>query len=89
MIKYYLPVDKAMTVYEDKLTFQGSNDGSTWTDYHTADGNVHTGWNYVSWDSNKPKHRYFRFKGSGSNACVINEAELHGVEAIDSSDTTY
>jgi hypothetical protein len=83
MVKFFLPVDKAMTVYDDKLKFQGSDDGSTWVDYHTADGNTHTGWNYVTWDTNKPKHRYFRFSGSGANSCVINEVELHGVEAID------
>jgi len=89
MIKFFLPVDKAMTVYDGKLKFQGSTDGSTWVDYHTADGNTHTGWNYVSWDTDKPKHRYFRFSGSGASSCVINEVELHGVEAIDSAADAY
>jgi len=77
--------------WENLLKFQGSNDGTTWSDLYTADGNVHSGWNYVQWDdaTTKPKHRYFRFKGSGAGACIINDAELHGVETIDDSASTY
>jgi hypothetical protein len=93
-IRFFLPVTQATSTYEGKLKFQGSNDASSWTDIYQADGNVHSGWNYVQWDSSdstvtQPKYRHYRFEGTGAGACLINEAELHGVETIDDSSSTY
>jgi hypothetical protein len=34
----------------DKLKFQGSMDGESYTDIFAADLNIHEGWNYHSWN---------------------------------------
>jgi hypothetical protein len=92
-VRFFLPVTQATSTYEDELKFQGSSDGSTWTDLYTADGNVHAGWNYAQWDTStgatQPKYRHYRFQGTGAGACLINEAELHGVETIDDASNTH
>jgi len=71
-----------INAFSDKLKFQSSDDGNTWTDIYTVDENVHTGWNYEEWTENQPKHQYYRFAGTGSQGCHLNEIELWGVETI-------
>ena len=48
--------------------------------------NIHDGWNYHKWeDGSNPKYRYYRFSGSTSGGCLINEIKMTGVETIDDS----
>ena len=69
----------------DVLTFQGSQDGLTYTDLFVVDQNVHDGWNYFKWDNGtvEPKFRYYRFSGQNKGSCLINEIKFSGVETID------
>jgi len=39
------------TYLVDNLKFQGSMDGTTYTDIFAVDQNIHEGWNYMSWPS--------------------------------------
>jgi hypothetical protein len=81
--------DKAELV--NITTFQGSNDNTTFTTLFTVDENLHSGWNYHIWESadEYPKYRYYRFHGTSSGACAINEITFTGVETIDNEDSTY
>jgi len=49
----------------DTTTFEGSNDGTTYTTLFTVDENLHTGWNYYKWEdaADYPKYRFYRFAG--------------------------
>lgn len=70
--------------------FQGSNDGTTFTDIFTFGDEVHEGWNYYKYDSGSElKYRHYRFYGSTSNSCIIGEIGFKGIEVIDSSATSY
>ena len=77
--------------FMDITTFQGSNDGSTYTDLFTMDVNLHEGWNYFKWEdaADQPRYRYYRFYAQQVGGCKINEITLTGVETIDNSDSSY
>jgi len=78
------------TPFVDNLIFQGSDDGSTWTDLWTIDANIHEGWNDFNWeDGSEPAYNKFRFAGSASGACRVGEIKLSGIEAIQSTATSY
>jgi len=81
--------DKAELV--NITTFQGSSDNITFTTLFTVDENLHSGWNYHMWESadEYPKYRFYRFYGTSSDACAINEITFTGVETIDNEDSTY
>ena len=63
----------------------GSEDGINFMDLYVFDENVHTGWNYIEWFdfAEKPKFRFYRFEGSASKACNVNEIEFYGAEVLD------
>ena len=89
-MKFYLPVNiNKANYYVDRLTFQGSNDGTTFTDLYVADDLVHTGWNYVEWRNadSMPKYKMYRFKSNRRGGCIINEIQLYGQETIDDETT--
>jgi len=48
-MKYFLHNDMKQSDYTGNLKFQGSNDGTTYTDLYTAPEDVHSGWNYIAW----------------------------------------
>jgi len=93
-MKYFMGDITDITLYKDKLKFQGSNDnstGTTWTDLHIADDNIHEGWNYVDFNETGtlPKYRFYRMYSSTSNGCLVNEIKFTGVETVDNSDSAY
>jgi hypothetical protein len=57
--------DLSKSLFSNVTVFQGSNDGTTYTDIFTINDNVHEGWNYQRWESSDlyPKYRFFRFSG--------------------------
>lgn len=86
----YIVSDIKKDNFIDVLSFEGSDDGSTYTSLFTADYNVGSGWNAHEFDSAAPpKYKYYRFKGTAANSCLLNEIQLYGVETIDNSDTDY
>jgi hypothetical protein len=88
-VKYILS-DTAKDNFIDKLAFEASNDGTTYTNLFTVDYNVGSGWNTHEFASTAlPKYKYYRFKGDGAKSCRMNEIQLYGVETIDDSATTF
>jgi len=81
-MRVYLPGNLAKSLYIDKLSFEGSNDGVSFDNLYTVDNNAHTGWNYQEWPENMPAYNVYRFKGSSSGACKIGEVELFGIESM-------
>ena len=74
----------------DNLVFQGSNDGSTFTDLWTIDKSVHEGWNSKDFESgSEPAYNIYRFQGKTSGSCRVGEVKLHGIESISSTATSY
>lgn len=90
-MKYFMTNIDNLALYVDILKFQGSNDNATWTELHSADDNIHEGWNYVDWkeSSSNPKFRFYRFFANSSSGCLVNEVKFTGVETVDNSDATY
>ena len=72
------------------LIFQGSNDGTTFTDLWTIDASVHEGWNSIDFDSgSQPAYNIYRFQGKVSGSCRIGEIRLHGIESIDDNNASF
>jgi len=70
----YIVSDIAKDYFIDKLAFEASNDGTTYTNLFTVDYNVGSGWNTHEFESTAlPKYKFYRFKGSGSKSCKLNE----------------
>jgi len=89
-VRFYLGDKRGMSKYASITKFQGSSDGTTYTDLFTFDENVHTGWNYHEWEADKhPKYRFYRFYGAEKYSCAISEAELTGVETIDDTQDVH
>jgi len=90
-VRFFLGSRHEKTKYVDKTKFQGSIDGKTFTDIFTFDENIHSGWNYREYNTSatQPKYRFYRFYSDSKYACEISEAELTGVESIDSSTDTH
>jgi len=49
-VKYFMRDIISKDVFVNTTTFQGSIDGSTYTDLFTLDDNLHEGWNYFKWE---------------------------------------
>lgn len=76
--------------FVDNLVFEGSDDGSNWTNLWTIDANIHEGWNEFDWeDGEEPAYNSYRFFGSSSGACRVGEVRLNGIEAIQSTATSH
>jgi hypothetical protein len=86
-VKFFLGDIQNKAAYENKVKFQGSQDGTTYIDIFTVDENVHEGWNYHTWEneSEYQKYRFYRFFGEESGSCIINEIQFTGVETIESN----
>ena len=73
-----------------KLKFQGSANGSTWTDIFVVGQEIHEGWNYYNYPAGQElKYRYYRFYGTTWGSCIVGEISLRGYEVIDSTADTY
>jgi IPT/TIG domain len=73
-----------------QLKFQGSQDGSTWTDIFTVGEEIHEGWNYHNYPAGQElKYRFYRFFGLGYYSCMVGEVSLRGYEVIDNVDSSY
>ena len=59
-------------------TFEGSNDGNTWTNLATIDQTIHSGWNILASSQTTP-YRYIRFAHKNVSQCNIAEIELYGI----------
>jgi hypothetical protein len=83
-VKYFMGNIASKATYSGILKFQGSDDGTTWTDLFAADDNIHEGWNYYEWTdaASKPRHNQYRFYAAGASACRINEVKFTGVETV-------
>jgi hypothetical protein len=76
--------------YADNLIFQGSNDGETYTDIFTVGKEIHEGWNYYDFEVDEmPAYRFYRFYGTESGSCTVNEVHLFGVEVIQDENSSY
>lgn len=86
---YNLPSNKALVA--NKLKFQGSMDGTKYTDIFTVGDNVMEGWNYYTWDNlvDYQQYRYYRFKGETSYACRMTEIKFRGVETVANNAEDY
>jgi len=62
-VKVFLnEINRATTIkyFVNKLEFQGSADGKTYTKLWRADVTFHAGWNYIKFDT-PVKYRFYRF----------------------------
>lgn len=83
-VKYFMGNIASKATYSGVLKFQGSDDGTTFTDLFSADDNIHEGWNYHEWTdaADKPRYNQYRFYAAGASACRINEVKFTGVETV-------
>jgi len=87
-VRYFMNRMKdKQTNFVDKLKFQSSSDGSTWTDVFAADAYLREGWNTYEADS-AIKAQYYRFYSATKEACQIGEVELWGTVVEDLSATS-
>jgi hypothetical protein len=76
--------------FVNKLIFQGSQTGTTWTNLFTVGEEIHEGWNYYNFASGQElKNRYFRFYGTSTGSCLVGELSIRGYEVIDSNSSSY
>lgn len=62
--KFYIGSVGDYAPYANKVTLQGSDDGSSYTDIYTFDEDVHEGWNiYSDFTESSTYYRYYRFYG--------------------------
>lgn len=87
-VRYFMNkmIDK-QTNYVGKLKFQGSSDGTTWTDIFVADRYMREGWN-VHTPTTAVKYQYYRFFSATKGACQVGEIELWGNIVEDSTSTS-
>jgi hypothetical protein len=84
-VRWYMGDISNKEVFNAITKFQGSIDGTTYTDLFTLDDNLHEGWNYHNWEAaSEPKFRFYRFSGTVVGSCNINEIKFTGVETVDS-----
>jgi hypothetical protein len=80
-------------LFVNTTTFQGSADGTTYTDLFQMDENLHEGWNYFKWEelADQPRFRFYRFyaDADAQGACAINEIAFTGVETIDDDQSSH
>lgn len=89
-VKFFINEMIDKSPYVGSLIFQGSDNGVDFTDLWTIDAGVHEGWNSHDFeDIGQPAFNIYRFQGSAPGACRIGEVKLHGVESINSSESSY
>ena len=88
-VKFFINQLTDKTPFNGNLKFQGSDDGTTFTDLFTVDLSVHEGWNTYDFETNKPSYNIYRFQGAESGSCRVGEVKLHGKESIDNDSTSY
>ena len=88
-VKFFINQLTDKTPFNGNLKFQGSDDGTTFTDLFTVDLSVHEGWNTYDFETNKPSYNIYRFQGAQSGSCRIGEVKLDGIESINSDATSY
>jgi hypothetical protein len=78
------------TNFVGQLSFQGSNDGTTYQTIFTVSEEIHEGWNYKTFNpGQEPKYRFYRFFGKAIGSCQVGEIAFRGVEVIDSTSSSY
>jgi hypothetical protein len=60
-VKFFINQLTDKTPFNGNLKFQGSDDGTTFTDLWTIDLGVHEGWNSKDFETNKPSYNIYRF----------------------------
>ena len=50
-VKWFMGDINDKSIFNATTKFQGSNDGTTYTDIFAFDDNLHEGWNYHTWES--------------------------------------
>jgi hypothetical protein len=91
-VKYFINYIDNRDQYEENLAFEGSMDGTTYTELFVVGGDVHEGWNYVDFEQGSyPNYRFYRFRGlGGSNGpCRIHELTFKGNEVIQDTGSSY
>lgn len=75
--------------YDGYLRLQGSQDGSTWTDLHTYDTEIHEGWNTIFAEEGSPfSYKTFRFRGAVAGSCRVGEVQLIGLQVLASTQSS-
>jgi len=89
-VKYFYTNINNKNDVAGKLTFQGSNDKTKFTDIFTVGDDVKEGWNshVKQFEVNYLKYRYYRFKGTRTS-CRLGEIKLKGVETIKDTQNKY
>jgi hypothetical protein len=89
-VKFYMNAFTPST-FIGQLSFQGSNDGTSYTTIFTVGSEIHTGWNYYNYaeDGTEPIYRYYRLAGAGAGSCVVGELVLTGQVAIKDTNANY
>lgn len=76
-----------ITPFVNRLTLQGSSGDGVYRDIWTLDESVHKGWNSQSFrkDARPPAYKAYRFRGTSRGSCRVGEAQLIGIETLESS----
>ena len=85
-------ISDSNTVYQKgSLTLSGSDDGVSFTTIEViSESNIHQGWNIVAYDGvTRPSYNIYKLEGSETNSCRIGEVVFKGIQAIDSTASTY
>ena len=89
-VKFFINQLTTKVPFNNELVFQGSDDGTTFTDLWTVDASVHEGWNSHDFEEGaQPSYNIYRFQGKQSGSCRVGEVKLHGKESIDNDSTSY
>lgn len=87
-VRYFLgTMTDKQTNCVDKVRFQSSLDGSTWTDVFTGGILMRKGWNVHNFIATESS-QFFRMKVDNMAACPIAELEIIGNVVIDKTDVT-
>ena len=77
------------TNFVDKLRFEGSQDGITYSTIFTVSQEIHEGWNTYNYQGKELRYRFYRFYGPSAGSCIVGELGLKGFEVINNNDSTY
>ena len=76
--------------YNNNFKLQGSNDGwATSVDLHIFNGDIHEGWNYVTFSENRPEYSSYRFFGNAVKQWQVTEFSFYGVETINTDSDSF
>jgi len=70
----------------NRIRFQSSTDGSTWTDVFVSDRYIRKGWNTNTFTTPQSS-QFFRIQGDDLTNCPLTELEMIGNVVIDLTDT--